>query len=177
MNRIFSVVVAGFMMCTFIACLDSEEPQSARIREFAGTTQPAGISGSIAMKTNQTKKSGVEKAMQIIVNANGNTMVFELNDSKAAKDLYDQLPLNIKVENYSNNEKIFYPPKKLNTSDTPQADARQGTLAYYAPWGDVVMFYKDFGTASGLFELGHAVSGREFIQGMSGTIRIEKAAP
>jgi hypothetical protein len=31
------------------------------------------------------------------------------------------------------------------------ADARTGTLAYYAPWGDVVMFYKEFGTASGLY--------------------------
>ena len=79
------------------------------------------------------------------------------------------------MENYGNNEKIFYPPKKLNTTDTPQADAQAGTLAYYAPWGDVVMFYRRFGSASGLYELGHAVSGSEHIQGISGTIRIEKS--
>lgn len=113
------------------------------------------------------------KNMKISVHANSNTTVFQLNDSQAAKDLYAQLPLSIEVENFSNNEKIFYPPKKLATSDTPLANARTGTLAYYAPWGDVVMFYKDFGTASGLYELGHAVSGMEHIKDFSGMIKIE----
>lgn len=112
--------------------------------------------------------------MQIFVHSNGNITVFQLNDSQAAKELYDQLPLSIEVENYSHNEKIFYSPKKLDTSNTPLADAQTGTLAYYAPWGDVVMFYKDFGTARGLYELGHAVSGAEHIQNMSGTIEIKK---
>ena len=88
--------------------------------------------------------------------------------------LYAQLPLSITVENYSNDEKIFYPPKKLNIADTPPADARAGTLAYYAPWGDVVMFYGSFGSAAGLYEQGRALSGGEHIRGMSGTIRIEK---
>jgi len=114
--------------------------------------------------------------MKISVKANGNTTVFKLNNSPAARDLYAQLPLSITVENYSSNEKIFYPPKKLNTTDTPQADAQAGTLAYYAPWGDVVMFYGSFGSAAGLYELGHAISGSEYIQGMSGTIQIEKGS-
>ena len=84
--------------------------------------------------------------------------------------------LQLEAENFSNNKKSFYPPEKLNTSDTPQADARAGTLAYYAPWGDVVMFYDRFGSAAGLYELGHAVSGSEYIRGMSGTIHIEKVS-
>ena len=115
-----------------------------------------------------------QMAIKISVRANSNTTVFELNNSPAARDLYTQLPLSIKVENYSHNEKIFYPPKKLNTTDTPQADAKAGTLAYYAPWGNVVMFYGDFGSAAGLYELGSAVSGREYIPEMSGSIQIEK---
>ena len=115
-----------------------------------------------------------EATMKISVKANGKITVFELNNSTAAKDLYDQLPLNIKVENYSDNEKIFYPPRKLNTADTPMADAKAGTLAYYAPWGDVVIFYKNFGSASGLYELGHAISGSKNIPEMSGIIQIDK---
>ena len=110
--------------------------------------------------------------MQIRVEANGNTIVFELNDSQAAADLYEQLPLSIEVENFSNNEKIFYPPQELNTSDAPAAEGGAGTLAYYAPWGDVVMFYGSFGSNSSLFELGEAVSGGEFISELSGTIEI-----
>ena len=129
------------------------------------------------MEKNGPNSSENQTVMKINVKANDNTIVFELNNSPAAKDLYNQLPLSITVENYGNNEKIFYPPEKLNTTDTPPADGGQaGTLAYYAPWGDVVMFYGRFGSAAGLYELGHAISGSEFIQGMSGTIQIEKVS-
>lgn len=143
---------------------------------LTGIDEIAGMSGSALIEKNETNASAAQAAMKISVKANGNTTVFELNNSQAAKDLYAQLPLNIKVENYSSNEKIFYPPKKLNTQNTPQADAQVGTLAYYAPWGDVVMFYGSFGSAAGLYELGHAVSGSEHIRKMSGTVRIEKSS-
>lgn len=111
--------------------------------------------------------------MKIRVKANDKVIVFELNNSSAAKSLYEQLPMTIEVENYSNDEKIFYPDQKLDVSDTPLAQASLGTLAYYAPWGDVVMFYADFGSASGLYELGQAISGQENISSLSGTIKIE----
>jgi hypothetical protein len=130
----------------------------------------------ICMLIAYSNASENQTSMKISVKANGNTTVFELNNSPAARDLYVQLPLSITVENYSSNEKIFYPPKKLNTTETPLADARTGTLAYYAPWGDVVMFYGSFGSAVGLYELGHVISGSEYIRGMSGTIQIEKGS-
>ncbi|WMW25653.1 cyclophilin-like fold protein [Methanolobus sediminis] len=123
---------------------------------------------------NEAIQEEEETKMQISVQANGNTTIFELNDGNAAKDLYEQLPLTIDVEDFSNNEKIFYPPKKLGTTNTPMANAKAGTLAYYAPWGDVVMFYQKFGSAGGLYELGNVVSGGEHIKNMSGTILIEK---
>jgi hypothetical protein len=141
---------------------------------IAGIEEIAGMSGSARIEKNEMKESGNHIAMQISVKADGNTTVFELNNSQAARDLYAQLPLSIEVENYSDNEKIFYPPKKLDTTDTPLADAKAGTLAYYAPWGNVIMFYSSFGSATGLYELGHAVSGSEHINGMTGIIRIEK---
>lgn len=142
---------------------------------LTGIEEIAGMSGSALIEKNESNASENQTAMKIRVMDNGKTTVFELNNSPAARDLYAQLPLNISVENYSNNEKIFYPQKKLSTTDTPQANThRPGTLAYYAPWGDVVMFYGRFGAAAGLYTLGHAVSGGEHIQGMAGTIRIEK---
>lgn len=112
--------------------------------------------------------------MHLQVTSNRNTIVFKLNNSPAAKALYDQLPMSIDVADYGENEKIFYPPAKLDTSNTPSANAKAGTLAYYAPWGDVVMFYKKFGSAAGLYELGEAVSGSECIRDISGKIQIEK---
>ncbi len=118
-------------------------------------------------------KSREEQKMKIHVTDGTHTAVFELNGSPAAKSLYDQLPLTIAVENYSNDEKIFY-PKKLDTAKPINANAKKGTLAYFSPWGDVVMFYRDFGSYNGLYELGRAVSGADDIEHLSGTITITK---
>lgn len=142
---------------------------------LSGIDDIASMSGSAVIQKMEPNAFKKEAAMRINVTANGNTIVFQLNDSQAAKDLCGQLPLRIAVENYGNNEKIFYPPKKLGTANTPLVKAAQvGTLAYYAPWGDVVLFYDSFGSAAGLYELGHAVQGAEHIKALSGSIQIER---
>lgn len=81
----------------------------------------------------------------------------------------------MEVETFSTNEKIFYPPAELNTASTPNADeGGRGVLAYYAPWGDVVMFYDSFSSASGLYMLGNAIEGKNKIENLTGEIKIEK---
>ena len=99
-------------------------------------------------------------------------VVYELNDGAAATSLYEQLPLTVEVEDYSTNEKIFYPSQELETADSPLANGGAGTLAYYAPWGDVVMFYDDYSENPSLIELGQAVSGGELVGRMAGTVTI-----
>ena len=110
---------------------------------------------------------------QIRVTCNGAEAVYELGDSPAANALYAQLPLTLPVEDFSTNEKIFYPPEELDTSDTPLASGGAGTLAYYAPWGDVVLFYDEYSANSSLYELGRIVSGGELVSGFSGEITVE----
>lgn len=56
--------------------------------------------------------------MKIKVTNQSKQIIFTLNESDGAKSLYQQLPLETKVENYSNNEKIFYPSKSLATKNT-----------------------------------------------------------
>ena len=109
---------------------------------------------------------------QIYVQFGENMVVYELNDGAAATSLYEQLPLTVEVEDYSTNEKIFYPSQELETADSPLANGGAGTLAYYAPWGDVVMFYDDYSENPSLFELGQAVSGGELVGRMAGTVTI-----
>ena len=116
-------------------------------------------------------------ARQIFIQSGDNVVVYELNDSAAAASLYEQLPLTLAVEDYSTNEKIFYPPQELDISDSPLAEGGAGTLAYYAPWGDVVMFYDDYQENPSLFELGRIVSGGELVSQMSGTITVSAEAP
>ena len=111
--------------------------------------------------------------MKIKVTSNEYEIIYELNQSQAAKDLYAQLPLTLEVKDFSTNEKTFYPPEELDISDAPLANAEKGNLCYYSPWADVVMFYDHFGQGSSLYELGEVVSGKENIEKLNGTITVE----
>lgn len=110
---------------------------------------------------------------KIKVTNQNRVVTFELNDSGAAQSLLDQLPLTINVKNYSSDEKVFY-PKELSLDNTPMSQGRSGDLGYYAPWGDVCMFFRDFSSAPGLYQLGHCVAGQDQISQLSGTIKIEE---
>lgn len=103
---------------------------------------------------------------------NGDTLVFELNDSAAASSLYEQLLLSVEVKDFSTNEKIFYLTEKLDITDTSTAEMSVGTLAYYAPWGNVVMFYDEYSPNGDLYELGHIITGFEKIEILSGQLQI-----
>lgn len=75
-------------------------------------------------------------AATMTVQCGDSTITFELNESTAAQSLLKQLPLTVEVEPFSTNEQTFYPPEKLDVTDTPAiTSAEPGTLAYYAPWG------------------------------------------
>ena len=124
------------------------------------------LEGDNSMEQAQTSR-------QIAVHFDGGAVVYQLNDSPAADALLAQLPLTVEVEDFSTNEKIFYPPQALDTAGTPLAEGGAGVLAYYAPWGDVVLFYDSFSANGSLFALGKAVSGAEDISQMTGTITVE----
>lgn len=143
-----------------------EEEAASSEEEIKSWVRELGVS------TNENDASAAE-ARRISVRIGESRIVCELNDGTAADSLYEQLPLTIEVEDYSDNEKIFYPPQALDTSSSPLAQAGAGTLAYYEPWGDVVFFYGDYNENPALFELGRVISGVEMISEMSGTITIE----
>lgn len=113
-----------------------------------------------------------DEIMKIKVTSKDYEVVYALNESQAAKDLYEQLPLTLEVKDFSTNEKTFYPPEELDITDAPLANAEKGSLCYYSPWADVVMFYDHFGQGSSLYELGEVISGKEDIEKLSGMIEI-----
>lgn len=89
----------------------------------------------------------------------GYTLMFQMNECQATDDLIAWIETlddaQVEISDYSSNEKIFYPDVELDVSDCPLAESGEaGTLAYYAPWGDVVIFYDSFSPAAGLYELG-----------------------
>ena len=137
---------------------------------------PADISNETIQPEDGEEQEGEPSGRRIRVQCGDVAVLYQLNDSPAADSLYEQLPLTVAVEDYSTNEKIFYPPRQLDTDSTPLAQGGAGTLAYYAPWGDVVLFYDDYSENAALYALGQAVSGENGISQLSGTITIDRVS-
>lgn len=151
-------------------CYEEDAPASQG--DIQAWVAELGFSQPQETTSSETEETDMEST-QIAVTCGDVQVVYALNDSPAAQSLLSQLPLTVEVEDFSTNEKVFYPPQELDTTDTPLAEGGAGTLAYYAPWGDVVLFYDSFSANGSLYELGEAVSGAENIGQMSGAITVE----
>ena len=76
-------------------------------------------------------------------------------DNPTAKDFVSLLPLTLTLTDYAGTEKVSYLPKKLSTQNAPAGyKPFVGDITYYAPWGNLALFYKDFGYSNGLIALG-----------------------
>lgn len=98
-----------------------------------------------------------EKAMtqKLLIEVGGKTLTATMFDSAATKDLLAQLPLTLTLNDFNGTEKIANPPKKLSTSGAPDGfDPVAGDIAYYAPWGNLAIFYRDFRYSRNLIRLG-----------------------
>ena len=63
-------------------------------------------------------------------------------------------------------------PRRLSIEDAPSgSDPSVGDITYYAPWGNLAIFYRDFGYASGLVILGKTDSGIEVLN-VPGSLRV-----
>ena len=85
----------------------------------------------------------------------GNEIYALINNSKAGDDFLSLLPLSVKAEDFNSTEKIFYLSKKLNTQNEPDGiNPKAGDITYYAPWGNIAIFYKNFRYSNNLIYLG-----------------------
>jgi hypothetical protein len=98
--------------------------------------------------------------MKIRLTVNGKPTTATLLDNVTSKDFLSLLPLSFQLEDYASTEKISYLPRKLADEGAPAGTAASaGDIAYYAPWGNLAIFYKKHGYASGLIKLGSIDSG------------------
>ncbi len=117
--------------------------------------------------------------MKINIRMEGRSIPARLNDSKAAQDFVSLLPLSVTLQDYASTEKISDLPKRLSTEGVPPGfDPSAGDITYYAPWGNLAIFYKDFRYSDGLVSLGTLDSGVElFASARSVPVTFELAAP
>src|SRR5512134_3356301 len=117
--------------------------------------------------------SGQEAStMKIRLTFDGKAVEATLLDNATARDFLSLLPMTLMLEDYNATEKIGYPPRKLSTAGAPAGfDPSMGDVAYYAPWGNLAIFYKDFGYSRGLIGLGRIDSGIEALN-VPGSLKV-----
>jgi hypothetical protein len=81
-------------------------------------------------------------------------------------------PLDLLLADYASTEKISDLPRRLDTAGAPPGFAPSaGDIAYYAPWGNLAVFHKDFAYSAGLVRLGKIDAGIALLR-RPGTLRV-----
>lgn len=124
---------------------------SAEDHRAATSAQPAN-----------TAKPQPASTTKIRLTINSQQITATLADNPTTRDFMTLLPMTLKFDDYASTEKIFYLPRKLSTKGAPAGmDPEAGDITYYAPWGNLAIFYRDFGYSAGLIKLGRIEAGAE----------------
>ena len=91
----------------------------------------------------------------IRITVDGLTRTAQLAENPTARDLVDQLPLTLSFRDFNQVEKIAKLPRPLTTKGAPDgSDPDPGDVGYYAPSGDLVLYYGDVGYYRGIIHIG-----------------------
>ncbi|WP_205273852.1 cyclophilin-like fold protein [Myroides odoratimimus] len=122
---------------------------------------------------NLTDTTQNKKDMKVKISIGDKTATAVLYDNATGRDFAKRLPLTVEMEDYSSTEKIFYPKTKFSTEGAPAGfDPSVGDLTVYVPWGNVALFYKDFGYSNGLVSFGKITSGMEHLK-VKGSVNVK----
>ena len=100
--------------------------------------------------------------INVRIDLGGTALTATLDDTEVAKDFAALLPLDLTLDDYASTEKVSALPRKLSTTGSPAGtDASVGDISYYAPWGNLAVFYRKSGYARGLVKIGAIDAGSE----------------
>ncbi|MTH55392.1 hypothetical protein GKZ89_18530 [Bacillus mangrovi] len=157
MKRWFRAVLAIVLISVLAACGDKSEGRNEEI-----TNEQENPSGETRGKNEMN-----HSAEKIAVTLEGGEIIINVYNNPTAKEFLEQLPLTMTFEEFGGFEKLSYPPEKLTVEGAPSGYTPQrGDFAYYAPWGDVAMFYNKHSYSAGLVKIGEIESGVELLETM-----------
>ena len=103
--------------------------------------------------------------MRLRIEVEDTVLTATLEDTEVARDLAALLPLTLTLTDYAATEKISDLPRRLATAGVPEgATPSAGDITYYAPWGNLALFYRAFSYSPGLVKLGRIDSGLEVLR-------------
>jgi hypothetical protein len=131
------------------------EPRHGSTTKRLAIALAALLSGLAAAETpNASPQKGTDMT-RIHVIAGDQTLSATLDDTPAGRDFARLLPLELSLSDYHATEKVADLPRKLDTADAPASyTPKAGDITYYAPWGNLAIFYEPFRTSRGLVRLG-----------------------
>ena len=134
---------------------------AASISHTACGADNGSVGGAPSGRPGEVSKERVG-SMKIRMRVEGKVVTATVRDSKTTRDFISLLPLTLTLKDYAETEKISDLPKRLSTEDAPPgSDPSVGDIAYYAPWGNLAIYYRDFGYSDGLVILGKIDGGTE----------------
>lgn len=191
------IVLAAFLLLSNGDGADMFVNKKTRIQEKVSTQPPDGVPPALSLSPNgagwtetggnahnDTKNIGGDSVStkfnnRIKMTFGNEEVIVTMYDNPTTRDFLTRLPLTLTLKDYAGTEKISYLPKKLSIKDAPAgSDPAPGDFTYYSPWGNIAIFYQDFGYADGLIILGSMEpGGAEKLARMSGdfTVTVVKA--
>lgn len=174
--RLCNQIVLLILVPVFIAACastpmsTSPAPTAVPLTTVTSTTVPTSPPPTAVPPTETSTKR--TDSMKIRLKVGDRVITATLNDSKTTQDFISLLPLTMTLEDYVGTEKISNLPKRLSTEGVPSgSDPSIGDIAYYAPWGNLAIFYRDAGYASGLVLLGKIDGGIEALN-VPGSVQV-----
>ena len=135
--------------------MNANAPKATRRTVLMGALAIACLAPVAKAQKGNAPASEEPTTMKVRMTFNDQTMVATLSDNPSARDFASMLPLDLKIDNYADNEKVVYLPRKLTEpASGPFHNERPGDLCYFAPWGNLALFYGDYRYSSGLIRLG-----------------------
>ena len=174
------VIIIGIIISLVIYNSEKQEDISIQREERNVNTQNI-LTDSVENNNESTEQNtqiqGDEETLEnarIKLTVNGNEEVFvKLDDNQASRDFLEMLPLTLTFEDFNNTEKIANIPSELNLEGLPSGYTPEvGDFAYYEPWGNISVFYKDFRYSDSLYKLGTIESGIEIFEDMSNDFEV-----
>lgn len=106
-------------------------------------------------------------------------MLIDLLDTPAAHAFAAQLPLTLAFKDYAGTEKIATLPQRLPVQGSPSGREMPVDFAYFAPWGNLAIYYRGLGDDSQVLALGRIRTGKAVLakQGTKFTATLELLQP
>lgn len=153
-----AVLIAGGLLTT--AC-GGQDPTNNADAPRAAATRGIPTTPPTALPTSPAPTLEDEAPMDLnITTPDGVAIRGTLDDTATARDFAALLPLTLHLSDFSSTEKISDLPRPLDTTGAPADYTGQpGDITYYAPWGNLALFYRNGPRATGLIRLGRLEPG------------------